>query len=58
MIKQCFSFEHTNYARYLTYQHVLLWTMENEKHHAIDELKSRGFGCNLSNGKFSVTMVI
>ena len=53
MIKQCFAFDHVNYARYLSFQHVYLMDLERKQCPAIDDLKKRGFGGSLSGVKFS-----
>ena len=53
MVKHCFAFNHVKFGRYMTYQHVLQRTMLHNNHPAIDELKTRGFRCNLSGGKIS-----
>ena len=53
MIKQCFAFDHANYARYFSFQHVHLRDLEQKQSPAIEDLKKRGFGGSLSGAKFS-----
>ena len=53
MLKYCFAFDHVNYARYLTFQHVLLSTMANENRPAIIELKTKGFGATFTGNQLS-----
>ena len=53
MIEHCFAFDHVNYARYLAYQQVYLTDRERKDHPAINDLKTRGFGCSISGGNFS-----
>ena len=53
MLKFCFSFNHINYARYMTYQHLFLSQLEIENHPAVIDLKSRGIGDSLSGSSFS-----
>ena len=53
MIKHYFAFDHVNYARYLAYQQVYLRDLERKDHPAINDLKTRGFGCSISDGNFS-----
>ena len=51
MIKHCFVFDHVTYARYLAYQQVYLRDLKGNDHPAINDLKTRGFGCSISGGK-------
>ena len=44
MLKFCFSFNHINYARYMTYQHLFISQLEIENHPAVIDLKSRDIG--------------
>ena len=44
MLPKLFAFDHINYARYLTVQHVDLEKMELQKKEAWNELKAGGFG--------------
>ena len=53
MIKQVFAFGHQNYARYLSYQYVLLRSMEQHNHPAITNLKEARFGGSISGKPFS-----
>ena len=52
MLKFCFSFNHINYARYMTYQHLFLSQLEIENHQTVIDLKSR-IGGSLSGSSFS-----
>ena len=52
-LKFCFSFNHINYARYMTYQHLFLSLLEIENHPTVIDLKSRGIGSSLSGSRFS-----
>lgn len=53
MIKQAFSFDHQNYSRYLTYQHVLLNDHKKKNSDAFRDLVLRGFGASYSTNSFS-----
>ena len=53
IINLCFAFDHINYARYLTYQHMHFGKMQQDKHPAIEDLRNRGFGGSLSGSNFS-----
>ena len=53
MIKQVFAFDHQNYSRYLTYQHILLNDLKGSNAPAFQNLKDRGFGASYSNSNFS-----
>ena len=53
MLKQLFAFDHQNYARYLSYQHVLLNDMRTTNVQAFQDLKVRGFGANYTGSKFA-----
>ena len=44
MLKYCFTFDHINYARYLSYQQVYLKSLEVNNSLAISHPKERGFG--------------
>ena len=52
MIKYCFTFDHINYSRCLTYQHVYLRTLQ-ERSKAVADLDERGFGGSLSGLPFT-----
>ena len=52
-MKQCFAFDHVNYARYMSFQHVYLRDLERNSHPAFKEMKLRGFGGSLSGTPFS-----
>ena len=56
MINLCFAFDHINYARYLTHQHVYFGKMQHDKHPAIADLRNRGFGGSLSRSNFSTLL--
>ena len=53
MVKHCFAFDHVNYARYMSFQHVYLRDLERKNHPAFSEMKLRGFGGSLSGAPFS-----
>ncbi|XP_057316865.1 uncharacterized protein LOC130657893 [Hydractinia symbiolongicarpus] len=53
MLKQVFAFDHQNYSRYLTFQHVLLTDLKSSNNPAYQELLERGFGANYSGEKFA-----
>lgn len=53
MVNLCFAFDHVNYARYLTYQHVYLGKLQQDNHPAIEDLRVRGLGGSLSGSNFS-----
>ena len=53
MINLCFAFDHINYARYLTHQHVHFGKMQHDKHPAIADLRNRGFGGSWPESNFS-----
>ena len=44
MLKQVFAFDHQNYARYLSYQHVFLRELQENGHPAFKDLVN--YGCN------------
>ena len=44
-----FAFDHVNYSRYNTYQHVFLTDMNNKNEDAVIDLKTHGFGCTTSD---------
>ena len=52
MLKYCFAFDHINYARYMSFQHVYLSNLEAEGDAAIDNLIKRGIGESLSGVSF------
>eukprot|EP00112_Aurelia_sp_Birch-Aquarium-sp1_P023401 Seg6964.2 transcript_id=Seg6964.2/GoldUCD/mRNA.D3Y31 product="hypothetical protein" protein_id=Seg6964.2/GoldUCD/D3Y31 len=52
-LKQIFAFNHQNYARYCSYQHVYLRSLQQEGHPAFDEMKLKGFGASIGGEKFS-----
>ena len=51
-VKHCFAFDHVNYARYMSFQHVYLRDLER-KSHPVKKMKLRGFGGSLSGTPFS-----
>ena len=53
MLKQVFAFDHQNYARYLSYQHVLLNDLKIKNNAAYKDLKLKGMGANYSGSKFA-----
>ena len=53
MLSLCFTFDHINYARYMSFQHVKLGVLEMHHDPAFTELSERGFGGSLSGEKFS-----
>jgi hypothetical protein len=53
MLSLCFAFDHINYARYMSFQHVNLLMLEMCHDPAFTELSERGFGGSLSGEKFS-----
>ena len=53
MLKYCFAFDHINYARYMSFQHLYLSDLEAKGDPAIDKLIKRGIGGSLSGDKFS-----
>ena len=53
MLKQVFAFDHQNYSRYLTYQHVLLTNLKLNQSQSFEDLKLRGIGANYSGDKFA-----
>ena len=52
MIKYCFTFDHINYSRCLTYQHVYLRTLQ-ERSKCVEDLDERGFRGSLSGLPFT-----
>ena len=48
-----FAFDHQNYAKYCTYQHVYLESLRSVGHPAFDDLVSLGFGASRSGDSFS-----
>ena len=52
MLKQCFAFDHINYARYMSFQHVYSRDLERRNDPAFTDLKLRGFGGSLSGARF------
>ena len=53
MLKLLFAFNHQNYSRYLSYQHVLLSDMKENNTIAFHDFRARGFGASYSSNKFS-----
>ena len=49
----CFAFDHVNYARYMTFQHVNLLNMNITRKDVLDDLLQHGFGGSLSGKPFS-----
>ena len=52
MLRYCFAFDHINYARYISFQHVYLSNLEAKGDLAIDNFIKRGIGGSLSGDKF------
>ena len=48
-LKLVFAFDHYNYARYNSYQHIYLTNMKNNGDEAIKDLTTHGFGCTTSD---------
>ena len=46
-------FNHQNYARYGSYSHINLRSMEKDEHPAFRDLQERGFGASISGEAFS-----
>ena len=54
MVKYCFAFDHTNYARYVSYQQVYLRELQGIiNNNAMMNLTQHGFGDSLSVDSFS-----
>ena len=53
MISKTFAFNHQNYARYLSYQHVFLRDMEEKGHPAFHNLRTKVFEGSISGDRFS-----
>ena len=53
MVKYCFDFDHTNHARYISYQQVYLRELQHINSNAITDLTQCGFGGSLSGDSFS-----
>ena len=53
MLKYCFAFDHINYARYISFQHVYLSDLEAKGDPANDNMIKRGIRESLSGDKFS-----
>ena len=53
MLKYCFAFDHINYARYMSFQHLYLSDLAAKGDPAIGKLIKRGIGGSLSGDKFS-----
>ena len=53
MLSLCFAFDHINYTRYMSSQHVKLCVLKMHYDPAFTELSERGFGGSLSGEKFS-----
>ena len=49
----CFAFNHINYSRYLTYQHVYLRTLLRERSKSVVDLDEQGFGGSFSGVHFT-----
>ena len=49
----CFAFDHPNYARYVSYQHVYLSRLKIENKEAYDDLVTKGFGASTTGEPFS-----
>ena len=53
MLKLVFAFDHPNYARYCSYQHVYLGDLQTQNHPAYNDLLLLGFGASRSGGTCS-----
>ena len=53
LLPKCFAFDHVNYARCLTFQHVYLETIQDRQKDIWDDLLANGFGGSLSGQAFS-----
>ena len=53
MLSLTFAFNHQNYARYCSYQHVFLQNMCTENEKAFQHLSERGFGASVSGERFT-----
>ena len=53
LLPMLFAFNHPNYARYLTYHHYELKSLETNNASAYEQLKTYGMGASLSGKKFS-----
>ena len=53
MLSLTFAFNHQNYARYCSYQHVLLQNMCTDNKQAFQHLSERGFGASVSGERFT-----
>ena len=53
MLKQVFAFDHQNYARYVSYQHVFLRELQRNNHPAFRDLVVHGYGANISGQRFA-----
>ena len=53
MLKLVFAFDHVNYARYKSYQHVLLMEKKRMDTEAYRDLLIYGFGTSLTGSSFS-----
>jgi len=49
----CFAFDHPNYARYVSYQHVYLSHLKDVNREAYEDLVRKGFGASLTGQSFS-----
>ena len=48
MLKHVFIFNHQNYARYCSYQHLFLRSLEQKNSPAFLDLKEKGFGASIT----------
>ena len=58
MVKQVFAFDHQNYARYLSYQHVFLRELQKNGHPAFKDLVNYGYGATFLGRSLQVFTVI
>ena len=49
----CFAFDHPNYARYVSYQHVYLRNLKDVNREAYNDLVKKGFGASITGQRFS-----
>ena len=53
MLSLTFAFDHQNYARYGSFQHVYLDNLINTNRNAYEDLVKKGFGASITGQKFS-----
>ena len=58
MLPKCFAFNHPNYYRYLTGQHVNLLALSSQKGETWKDLLANSFGGSMSGEPFQLIMVM